>query len=138
MDVAAGTDPPRLARLPAKSRSVMCMVLEGPMISCASFWQGGRRTWQIQHDSNQGRGHLETFGDLPPTFANLREIALEQQRAQDGVDYVFSVPPDTAATITGYKYDGVEEDDFFRNLQSLVPANDVPDPSDPPRWWQWD
>jgi hypothetical protein len=123
------------------------MVLEGPMISYASLWQGGRRMWQIQHDSSQGVRHLEFFGDLPPAFADLREVAIEQQRAEDehsslgmpGVDYVFEVPPDTAATMTGFRYGRRVEDDFYRNLQSLAPAdgNVAADDSEPPRWWQW-
>jgi len=39
MDVTTGTNPPRLMRLPAKSRSITCVVLEGPMVSYASLWQ---------------------------------------------------------------------------------------------------
>jgi hypothetical protein len=146
VDVAAGTDPPRLARLPATSRSVMCMVLEGPMISYASLWQDGRRTWQIQHDSSEGVQHLEAFGDLPPVFMDFREAAMEQQRADDKhrepgilrVDHVFDVPPQMAATLTGYRYDGRVEDDFFRNLQSLSPLNEIAltETSEPPRWWR--
>jgi len=83
MDVAAGTDPPRLARLPATSRSVMCMVLEGPMISHASRWQGGRCAWRVRHDSSQGVAHLEASRDLAPEFARFRDVAMEQQRAEE-------------------------------------------------------
>jgi hypothetical protein len=109
MDLTMGTNPPRLKRMPEKSRSVMCVVLEHAMISYASFWHGGRNTWQIRHDSSQGREHLEASGDLPPGFAVFRDNAIDRQRTQEKrlmpgewrVDHVFDVPLDTAATITG-------------------------------------
>jgi hypothetical protein len=41
------------------------------------------------------------------------------------VDYVFDVPLDTAATITGYCYDRAVEDNLFRNLQTLVPPAEM-------------
>jgi hypothetical protein len=55
---------------------------------------------------------------------------MDKQRAQEesrrlgewGVDYVFDVPLDTAATTTGFRHDRWVEDDFFRNLRSLAPA----------------
>jgi hypothetical protein len=117
------------------------------MISYASLWQAGRYTWQIRHDSSQGVGHLEVSGDLPPEFAGFRDIAVEKQRVfeaehrmpgQWGVDYVFGVPLDTAAAMTGYRHNRDVEDDFFRNLRTLVPANgNVPTRlSEPPTWWQ--
>jgi hypothetical protein len=116
LDVTTGTNPPRLARLPAKSRSITCVVLEGPMVSYASLWQGGRHTWEIRHNRSYGVRHLEASGDLPPEFASFRDIAMDKQ----GADYVFNVPLDTAATITGYRYGRWVEDGFFRNLQTLM------------------
>jgi hypothetical protein len=146
MDATLGTNPPRLTRLPAKARGITCVVLEHAMISYASLWQGGRHTWHIGHDSSQGREHLEASGDLPPAFASLRDIARHKQRAQDehrdpdelGVDYVFDVPLDTAATITGYRYGRAVEPDFFSNLRTLVPTtgNVLTKLSQPPKWWQ--
>lgn len=146
MDLTMGTNPPRLMRLPTKSRSVMCVVLEHAMMSYASFWQYGHHTWQVRHDSSQGREHLEAFGDLPSGFADFRNIAMDKQRAQKeglnpggwGVDYVFDVPLDTAATITGYQHSHAVEDNFFRNLQTLVPINGnvLTKLSQPPQWWQ--
>src|SRR5438874_13293143 len=55
MDLTTGTNPPCLARLPGKSRSVTCVVLEHAMISYANLWQGGRQSWEVRHDSSQGR-----------------------------------------------------------------------------------
>jgi hypothetical protein len=107
------------------------MVLEGPMISYASLWQGGRYIWKIRHNSDQDVEHLEASGDLPPQFEGFRDTAMDKQRVHEerrrpgewGVDYVFDVPLDTAAGITGYRHGRRLEDDFFRNLRTLVPAN---------------
>jgi hypothetical protein len=131
LDAATGTNPPRLANLPAKSRSIICVVLEGAMISYAGLWQGGRYTWQIRHDSSQGVEHLETSGDLPPAFAGLRDISISKRREREerrqrgelGVDYLFDVPIVMAATMTGYRHDRAVQKDFFQNLNALVPTS---------------
>lgn len=116
------------------------MVLEHAMISYASCWQGSHRIWEVRHDGGE---HLETAGDLPSEFAGFRNIALHRQRTQEEprelrVDYVFDVPLETAATITGYRHDRRLDDDFFRTVQTLVPINgNVPTRlSQPPTWWQ--
>jgi hypothetical protein len=55
-----------------------------------------------------------------------------------GCHFVFDVPLETAATMTGYRHYRTVEDDFFRNLQSLVPTdgNVLTKLSQPPKWWQ--
>ena len=82
MDATLGTDPPRLARLPAKSRSITCVTLEHAMVSYSSLWRGGRHIWQIRHDwslcrrrRDGGNEHLEVSGDLPAGFVGMRDIA---------------------------------------------------------------
>jgi hypothetical protein len=146
MDATVGTNPARLTRLPARSRCITCVVLEHAMVSYASLWQDGRYAWQIRHDSSQGVGHLEVRGDLPSAFGDFRNIAMDKQRAEQarrkpgewGVDYFFDVPIDTAAAITGYRHDRALENDFFRNLRTLKPANGnvLTRLSQPPGWWQ--
>jgi hypothetical protein len=63
---------------------------------------------------------------------------MDKQRGELGVDYVFDVPLVTAATMTGFRYNGPLEDDLFRNLRSLVPINGnvMTKLSHPPQWWQ--
>lgn len=146
MDLTIGTTPSRLLRLPAKSRSVTCVILEHAMISYARFWQDGRQIWQTRHDSSLGSEHLETSGDLPPEFAGYRDIAIDNQRTDRerlgpgewGVDYVFDVPLDTTATLTGYRASSAVEDDFFGNLHALTPANGnaLNKLIQPCPWWQ--
>lgn len=146
MDATVGTNPARLMRLPATSRCITCVVLEHAMVSYASLWQDGQYVWQIRHDSSLGTGHLEVRGDLPSAFGNIRSIAMEKQRAEDtrrksgewGVDYIFDVPINTAATMTGYRHDTTVENDFFSNLQGLAPTkgNVLTKLGQPPGWWQ--
>jgi hypothetical protein len=83
MDASLGADPPRLARLPAKSRCVTYMVLEHAMVSYAGLWQGGRCVWQIRHDPSQGGEHLEASGDLPSGFTDFRDIAVNKRRVHE-------------------------------------------------------
>jgi hypothetical protein len=60
---------------------------------------------------------------------------------------VFDVPLDMAAMLTGFRYGGkmepdyfrkLREPDFFRNLRILVPTdgNVLTKLSQPPKWWQ--
>ena len=65
-------------------------------------------------------------------------MAIWKRRDQEAVDYVFDVPLDTAATITGYQYTREVENDFFSNVQTLVPVNGnvLTRLSHPPKWWQ--
>ena len=139
MDLTVGTEPPRLTRLPAQSRCMTCVVLEHAMASYASLWHEARLVWEIRHD---GGDHLEASGDLPQDFARIRDIALNKQRGSSrgisGIDYLFDVPLDTAATITKYRHNRVTEPSFFTNLRTLEPANGnvLTKLSRPPKWWQ--
>src|SRR5262245_29301196 len=68
MDATVGPDPPRLTRIPAKSRCVTCVTLEHAMVSYASLWEDGRHIWQLRHNQSEGKEHLEVSGDLPAEF----------------------------------------------------------------------
>ncbi|WP_375304344.1 hypothetical protein WI560_18570 [Bradyrhizobium sp. A11] len=146
MDATVGKTPTPLTRLPAKSRCITCVVLEHAMVSYASLWQGGHPVWEIWHDSGQGRSHLEARGDLPVAFKEFCDTAMKKQRAEDahdkpggrGVDYVFDVPIDTAASVVGYRHDRGVEEDFFKALRTLTPANGnvLTKLNEPPGCWQ--
>ncbi|MGJ4928799.1 hypothetical protein ACQR1I_06155 [Bradyrhizobium sp. HKCCYLS2038] len=139
MDLLLGTTPPRLARLPAQSRCIACVVLEHAMVSYAGYWQGAERVWEIRHDAGD---HLEATGALPGDYARLRDEAIAKQRpSQPGrwtVDYLFDVPTDTAATVTGYPDRWSMQASLFSELRALNPAkgNDLARLSTPPQWWQ--
>jgi hypothetical protein len=131
LDITIGTDPPRLLRLPARSRAVTCVVLEIANISYASLWQHGREIWQVHHQpSKEQPEHLDFRGDLPPTFIGTWETALQKQRKRNamrkpgerGVDYVFDVPLDAATEITGFGY-GEDNEDAYRKVTTLEVVN---------------
>ena len=149
LDITIGTDPPRLSRLPAKSRAVTCVVLEHANISYASLWRDRREIWQARHlPSQEQPERLDFWGDLPPSFVGTWEAALRKQRASDakrksgewGVDHVFSVPLEAAAEITGFRYDrgGRGKVDAYREVTTLelINGNSLKRLSTPPRWWQ--
>ena len=150
LDITIGTDPPRLARLPAKSRAVSCVVLEHANISHASLWQG-REIWQVHNQPTKEQPeHLDFWGDLPPSFIGAWEAALQKRRESDarrkpgewGVDYVFDVPLIAAAEITGFRHDrsfGKErKEEAYREVTTLEPINGnaLRRLNHPPKWWQ--
>lgn len=138
MDALLGTTPPRIERLPARSRCIGCVVLEHAMISYAGLWQAAHPVWEIWH---HGGDHLDTSGELPEEFAGIRDSAMAKQRqrpGQRGVDDLFNIPIDTAQILTNYRYEQIVEPDFFRTLRNLVPVNGsvLTKLSRPPKWWQ--
>ena len=126
-----------ILRLPAHCRCIVCVVMEIVTISQASLWQGGREIWNVVHQGDLGITDLEASGDLPPEFAGIRDIAMDKARAplkklksytpgewtgddEWTGDYVFDVPINTAAAITGFRHD--RREGFFGNLQTLAPV----------------
>jgi len=138
LDITIGTDPPRLARLPAKSRAVSCVVLEHANISHASLWQG-REIWQVHHQPTKEQPeHLDFWGDLPPSFIGTWEGALRKRREIGGADYVFAVPLDAAAEITGFRHTRAFKEEAYREVTTLEPINGnaLRRLNHPPEWWQ--
>src|SRR5215469_9246150 len=84
LDITIGTDPPRLTRLPTKSRAVTCVVLEHANISYASLWQDGQQIWEVRHQPSKDEpNHLVFWGDLPTNFVGIWGAALEKRRASE-------------------------------------------------------
>ena len=146
LDITIGTDPPRLTRLPAKSRAVSCVVLEHANISHASLWQG-REIWQVHHQPTREQPeHLDFWGDLPPSFIGTWEVALQKQRERNamlksgewGVDSVFDVPLAAAAEITGFRHNRAFQEEAYREVTNLKPINGnvLRRLNHPPKWWQ--
>jgi hypothetical protein len=147
LDITIGTDPPRLTRLPAKSRAVSCVVLEHANISYASLWQDGRQIWEVRRQPSRAQPeHLEFWGDLPPAFIGIWDATLQKQRESDarrkpgewGVDYLFDVPVAAAAEITGFRHTRAGGEDAYREVTTLEPinGNSLQRLSNPPKWWQ--
>ena len=88
---------------------VTCFVEEHVMVSRASTWAGGRSKWSVTHDAQQGHGHLEAHGELPPSYTSiLDQLKTKQQDADannEQTDYIFDVPVELALSVVGYRHD---------------------------------
>jgi hypothetical protein len=151
LDITIGTDPPRLMHLPAKSRAVSCVVLEHANISYASLWQDGRQIWEVRDQPSKDEpNHLVFWGDLPTSFVGIWGAALEKRRISEAeakskpndcwgpTDNVFSVPLDTAASITEFRHNRGGQEVDYRDVTTLEPINGnaLRRLSNPPGWWQ--
>jgi len=98
-----------LQRLSAGCEVVTGDVEEQVMVSVATGWKDGQRVWSVTHDAQRDLEHLQTEGELPAAFTNIRDrLRSEQQKAggrKADVDYIFDVPVELAQTLTGYRHD---------------------------------
>jgi len=96
--------PPTEAELAALSASAEVMFLdvcEMATVCTAKCWRNGKRMWRISHDSQHGIDHLEADGDLPECFPSVADRLRKCQTPNGDIDYIFNVPADVFAEITG-------------------------------------
>jgi hypothetical protein len=88
---------------------VFAAVEEHVMYSTAAGYRDGERKWSVAHDAQKGITHLEADGELPDAFAAIRAAMLAEQEGAGGenadVDYLFDVPVNLAAELTGFRHD---------------------------------
>ncbi|MDP9907925.1 hypothetical protein J2W27_000018 [Variovorax boronicumulans] len=107
-----------LANLSLGAEVMSFLIEEASMVSVAKGFSNGRLAWQVVHDSSQGLDHLETQGQLPESFAVVKDRLVGELKAagQDQADYLFDVPAELSKSITGYRHDedieGVDEAPF--------------------------
>lgn len=99
----------RMAPLSAGGRLIALQVHEGVMCARAVEFRNGQLIWWVGHDSEEGIEHLDAEGDLPAAFAVVRARLFAEQAENGGteadVDYIFDVPVELAAELTGYRHD---------------------------------
>ena len=115
--MAAELEDRRLASLSRDADVMAFFVEETSMVSLARGFAGGRRIWEVVHDSSKGLENLETSGELPPSFPAVRDGLTEKLKAaRDPADYLFDVPAELSKAITGFRHDedieGIEGDAF--------------------------
>ncbi|QDU94541.1 hypothetical protein [Lignipirellula cremea] len=99
-------DSAQLAVLSRQAELLFCDVNETTMTSFATGWSRGTEDWLLFHDGQVSLTHLTTAGDLPDEYAAIRDALVQQQTADaDGVDYLFDVPVELFAALTGVRYD---------------------------------
>lgn len=88
---------------------LFCRVEEHCMASLAEFWADGTCKWKIAHEGIDGPRGIETFGDLPRGFEQIRKEMEAAQEREGGegaeVDYLFEIPLLMAQSLTGFKHD---------------------------------
>ena len=115
--------PDRLAAWSAGGRLLAAVIHEGSMNSLAMEWQDGRQVWSVSHDGSEGGDQLAVDGQLPDVFEELKHEAdaaqKESEKEGGGVDFVFDIPLDLAAEITGFRHDEMGFDDDIPAFTAL-------------------
>jgi hypothetical protein len=97
--------PARLAELSVGGEAVSCQVEEHVMASGARGFRDGVEVWSIEYDCEKSRD-VDASGALPEAFAGVHEKARQNQAGEEeNVDYIWDVPADVFAALTGYRYD---------------------------------
>lgn len=96
----------RLAKLSVDCSIVACQVHEGTMVSGAYGYEHGSHVWELVHNSQQSINDLSVSGSPPPSFQSIRQrLMQEQQATAGGVDYIFDIPVEVAASVCKYRHD---------------------------------
>jgi hypothetical protein len=113
-------DPAKLPKWSAGGRLVACVVHEGSMNSLAMEWADGRQVWSVFHDGGDGGDQLDVEGALPEAFEELKREAMTlKSDGGEGVDFVFDIPLDLAAELTGFRHDEMGFDDDIPPFTAL-------------------
>ncbi|TGS10782.1 hypothetical protein EN852_025170 [Mesorhizobium sp. M2E.F.Ca.ET.209.01.1.1] len=95
---------------------VVVHIEELTMFARAELWNDGSNIWRIWHSGDENVMDLHTTGDLPASFEAKRQQAFSKQDKEDDVDYIFDIPLDLAAELTGFRHDGGAPDRVFFEL----------------------
>lgn len=116
-------EPAKLALWSAGGRLVATVVHEDSSNSLAMEWRDGKQVWSLSHDGSEGGDQLAVEGTLPDVFEELHQEAVaaqEESRKEGGeVDFVFDIPLDLAAEITGFRHDEMGFDDDIPPFNAL-------------------
>jgi hypothetical protein len=84
-----------------------CFAEEHVMYSTVASWHNGEEIWSVVHDAQEGIMHLNVKGAPPDSFTAIRDrlFAEQKSRGHEDVDYIFGIPIELAAELTGYRYD---------------------------------
>jgi hypothetical protein len=128
-------DPSLLAALSARWPCVACSVEEHVMFSSAAFWRAGSQVWSALHDAQKGIYDLVASGQLPSSFAELRQSKFQQQEREGGqaanVDLIFDVPLLLAKELTGFKHDETPT-----SLAQPTPVAFIDETASARPWWK--
>jgi hypothetical protein len=121
-----------LKRLSRGAEVVACAVEEHIMVSGASGYTDGEEQWCMTHDPERGLNHLAIYGDPPKGAVAIHKRADAKQAADGGdeseVDYLFEVPVEVAAKLTGFRHDRCVPANQFEVLKNRAerPRDNTP------------
>ncbi len=99
----------RLKVLSSRSQIVACQLHEGVMVSVAYGYVQGEPKWAVVHDSDRGIWDLTVSGSPPPGLPEILDRLRAEQTAAGGdgadVDFIFDVPVEVAAAVSGFRHD---------------------------------
>ncbi|RWD64640.1 MAG: hypothetical protein EOS36_09470 [Mesorhizobium sp.] len=95
---------------------VVVHIEEQTMFARAELWSSGKNIWRVSHSGDKDVRDIHTTGDLPASFESLRQQAFSKQDKESDVDYVFDIPLDLAAELTGFRHDEGAPDRVFFEL----------------------
>jgi hypothetical protein len=118
-----------------------CWVNETVMFSSANYFDKGNYLWFAGHDAQKGLSSLETDGELPSQFADIRDRLFAQQVAEGGdqadIDFIFDVPLELAQSVCGFKHNLCEFEwgtPEFTAVDSSQPTSSVPEAGSKSGW----
>lgn len=95
-----------LRKLSMGDRLIACFVEEHVMYSAAVEWKDGVKIWTVTHPAPQT--DTVTTGHLPPQYETISKALITKQKTLGDCDYLFDVPVELAASITGFRHDRVQ------------------------------
>lgn len=105
---------------------------EGPLLSVefstTVMWSiirayaDGVLAWSVEHNPEEGIGHLDVVGEPPPQYLALRDRLLAEQEAEGGeeadVDLIFDLPALLSEALCGYQPEQAGDQPDFTALSS--------------------
>lgn len=119
---------PVVTPLSAGCEVLTCTVEERNLSSAASGWRDGRRLWSVSYEGEETPGDVVTEGDLPFTFATLRQEFIAKSQADDAgdllLDPLFEIPIEMVQRTVGYRPDEPSRafDGRFVLLEAINPT----------------
>jgi hypothetical protein len=103
----AATQPVK-SSFPTK-RAISCQLHEGLMYSATHGADDGIELWSVVHDAQQSLHDLSISGNPPPELLPIKDKLFLDQKSEDAgsaeVDFIFDIPIELAASITGFRHD---------------------------------
>lgn len=100
---------PVLTRLSAGCEVLTCTVEERNLSSAAAGWRDGRRLWSVTYEGEDSPGEVVAEGELPVTFAIIRQELTAKSQAEDAgdllLDPLFEIPIEAVRNAVGYRPD---------------------------------